>query len=125
MKNYFKRFKNFNVSTWIIIVSMFIMVVVGLHFTISMSVKIAAGLTLFGDSNNSKNELETVGPTNADISVLVLFWIVTILLTALFIYYLFFKKVQIKSDEVKKEHVVEISNEDDLKNKIKEKQDGK
>lgn len=105
MKKYFERFKNFDVATWIIVVSMFIMIVVGLQFSIGMSIKMASGLTLFGDSNNADNKLEVKGPTQADLYILSTFWIVTILLMALFIYYMFFKKVRTRDNNIEDEKV--------------------
>lgn len=94
MKTYFERFKKFTKEDWIIIAFMALFFAVGLYFSISFSVKLGKGLTLFGDSSVSykSGEAEMVGPTRADIIVLSLYWVLTALLILLLTYYLFFRK---------------------------------
>lgn len=77
--------------------------VLGLYMSIGMSVSIANGKTLFGDANNHQDVMETVVSTN-DYIVLSLFWILTIIVSFLFVFYLFFKKPNDKKP-VKKEIV--------------------
>lgn len=67
-----------------------------LYLCISFSVKMAQGLTIFGDSNQYNNTLETSGPTMGDISVLILYWILTISVLGIDIYFIFFKKTDDK-----------------------------
>lgn len=100
IKKYFvNRFKSFDVGSYVVLVSMFIFVVIGLYFSIGMSVTISKGLTLFGDSSNASNLIEVNGPTSSDILVITFFWIITVLLLLTFIYFLFFKKVKNNEDE--------------------------
>lgn len=93
--NYLKRFKQFSVGEIVSLVLMFIGLFSGLYFSIAFSVKMSQGLTLFGDANNTsigKDTIEKEGVTSSDISVLVLFWILTAIVLAIFIYILFIKK---------------------------------
>jgi len=103
--NYFERFKKISKADWIIIGLMSAAVIFALYMSISFSVTLSNGLTLFGDSAKYTNDaVEISGPTNADISVLILFWVLTILVLALDVFYLFFKKIDDKK-VVKKEIV--------------------
>lgn len=93
MKSLKQRFTSFSIHDWITSGTRFLATVLGLYFSISFSVKRSQGFTLFGDSNRQDNVRETLGPTKSDLLVLSLFWIFTILLLALFVYTLFFKKI--------------------------------
>lgn len=90
---YFERFKKFKLSNILTLVGMFIVDALGFYMSISFSVKISQGKTLFGDSNSFDNSVETA-VSKADISVLVMYWILTAVLFVIFIYYMFFKKVE-------------------------------
>ena len=103
-KNYFSRFKKMRAKHWVIIAGATIATILGLYFSIGMSVSISQGKTLFGDASLVTKETEISGPTNADISVLVLFWVLTALILAFTVYYVFFAKVD-NSKPVKKEVV--------------------
>ena len=89
---FLKKTKN----EWFSVIGLGIAVFLGLYFSISFSVVIAQGKTLFGSSSNLEGNVE-LSTTNTDLVVLSLFWILTILLLALFVYVSFFKK----SDETK------------------------
>lgn len=90
-----ERFKKFTVSNWVTAGFMFLILGFGLYMSIGMSVKLAQGYTLFGDSSVYDNtKVETSGPTSADISVLVLYWVLTVALLALFVYFVFFRNVE-------------------------------
>ena len=92
-KSYFDRFKKFTVGDWIAIGFMTAIALFSLYMCISFSVKLGQGLTLFGDSAKYTNDtVETVGPTSADITVTVIYWIVTILVLLLDIFIVFIKK---------------------------------
>ncbi len=96
-ENYLSRFRKMNRDTYIIIAFMTIIALLGLYFSIAFSVKMASGYTLFGDSSQYSNSImEQKGPTGADISVLILFWVLTILVLAIDIYVTFFKKIETK-----------------------------
>ncbi len=96
-ENYLSRFRKMNRDTYIIIAFMTIIALLGLYFSIAFSVKMASGYTLFGDSSQYSNSImEQKGPTGADISVLILFWVLTILVLAIDIYVTFFKKIENK-----------------------------
>lgn len=95
IKKYFvNRVKSFDVGSYIVLISMFIFVIIGLYFSIGMSISLSKGLTLFGDSSNASNTIEINGPTSSDILVITFFWIITVLLLLTFIYFLFFKKLK-------------------------------
>lgn len=92
-KNYWDRFKHFKKSTWILIGFMAVIEIVGLYFSISMSVKLSQGLTLFGNPGSfDSSVVETTGPTSADLQVLSFYWILTGLLLLLLLFYLFIRK---------------------------------
>ncbi len=96
-ENYLSRFRKMNRDTYIIIAFMTIIALLGLYFSIAFSVKMASGYTLFGDSSQYSNSImEQKGPTGADISVLILFWVLTVLVLAIDIYVTFFKKIETK-----------------------------
>lgn len=77
---------------WITIGFMGLITVIGLYMSIAFTVKIAQGLTLFGDSTNSSGAVET-SVTSTDYIVLSLYWVLTVLVLALLVYTLFFKKI--------------------------------
>ena len=89
-----QRFQQFSVVDWVTFAFMTLVMAFGLYMSISMSVKLAQGITLFGDSSVYDNTaIERDGPTGADISVLVLYWVLSVAMIALFVYFTFFKKV--------------------------------
>ena len=102
MKKLKERFSQFTIHDYLPIVCLTILFAFGLYFSISMSITIAKGLTLFGDSNTRPSGVETEGPTSADISVLSLIWILVVLLLVILIYLIFFKKT-VKNSVTKKE----------------------
>ncbi len=96
-ENYLSRFKKMNRDTYIIIGFMTLIALLGLYFSIAFSVKMSSGWTLFGNSSQYSNAvMEEKGPTSADISVLILFWVLTVLVLATDIYVIFFKKIENK-----------------------------
>ena len=118
--NYFDRFKKISIADWIIIGFMSAIAIFALYMCIGFTISLANGLTLFGDSTKYTNDVvETAGPTSADIIVLILYWVLTALVLALDIFYIFFKKPSDKKP-VKKEIVdgktVIISEEKDNNN---------
>jgi hypothetical protein len=104
-ENYFARFRKMTKDDYIVIGFLTLVVLLGLYFSIAFSVKMASGVTLFGDSSQYSNTVvETAGPTGADISVLILFWVLTVLALAIDVYLVFFKKIE-KKKLVQKEIV--------------------
>ena len=88
------RFRKFNAFDIVLSSFMTAVMALGLYLSISFSVKLSQGFTLFGDSSSySNNTVETKGPTEADIYVLVLYWVLTAAMIALWVYYVFFKKI--------------------------------
>lgn len=75
-----------NRNEWIVIAALLVVVAILLYFSIGMSVSIGNGYTLFGDTSYTGQEAEIQGPTGSDITVLSLFWVLTALLLALFVY---------------------------------------
>lgn len=75
-----------NRNEWIVIAALLVVVAILLYFSIGMSVSIGNGYTLFGDTSYTGQETEIQGPTGSDITVLSLFWVLTALLLALFVY---------------------------------------
>lgn len=96
------RFKQLQRDDYIIIGFLTLVMVLAYYFSISFSVKMGQGYTLFGDSGSFSDAMETKGPTQADITVLILFWCLTAILTAIFVFLVFFKKKEDKKI-VKKE----------------------
>lgn len=100
IKNHFKKM---SIHDLISLVFMGLASVLGLYMSIGMSVSIANGKTLFGDSANHENVMETT-VSSSDYIVMSLFWILTAAVLTLFVYYLVFKKPDEKKP-VKKEIV--------------------
>ena len=84
------RFLSHTKDEWLTIGGLFIVSFLGLYFSIAMSVKIAQGVTLFGDSSNMQGGVETA-VSSSDYAVLILFWILSAIMVALLVYYFFFK----------------------------------
>lgn len=104
-KDYFSRFKKMSIDDYIIIGFLTLVVILGLYFSISFSVKMGLGYTLFGDSSKYSNDvMEVHGPTSADIYVLILFWVLTALTLTIDVFIVFFKKIE-KKNVVRKEIV--------------------
>ncbi len=95
------RFRKIDRDEWIVIAAVFVVFVLLLYFAIGMSVSLSQGWTLFGQASASGEETEVVGPTSWDVTILSLFWILDVLLLALFVYRLFFRKIE-KKEVVRK-----------------------
>lgn len=87
-----ERFNALTIHDCIVVILCFVVLALGLYLAIGMSVSVSKGLTLFGDSKNQSGDAEVTGPTRADISVLVLVWILVALMIVIFTYLLLFKK---------------------------------
>lgn len=92
LENFKNRLQKKKKDDWIVLGFLGVVMVLAYYFSISFSVKMANGYTLFGDSNSFSNVMETKGPTSADIMVLILFWVLTVILSAIFVFLFFFKK---------------------------------
>ncbi len=104
-ENYLSRFKKMTRDDYIVIGFLTLVVLLGLYFSIAFSVKLSMGYTLFGDSTKYSNDvMETAGPTSADIYVLILFWVLTVLALGIDVFLAFFKKIE-KKDVIRKEIV--------------------
>lgn len=103
--DFFKnRFRKINRDEWIVIAALLVVLAILLWFSIGMSISLSQGFTLFGDPSNTTGKVETDGPTSSDITVLSLFWILTVLILVIFVYRLFFRKIE-KTNVVRKEIV--------------------
>lgn len=103
--DFFKnRFRKINRDEWIVIAALLVVLAILLWFSIGMSISLSQGFTLFGDPSNTTGKVETDGPTSSDITVLSLFWVLTVLILAIFVYRLFFRKIE-KTNVVRKEIV--------------------
>ncbi len=99
------RIKAFDVHDWVIMAFLLVVIVIALYISIGMTVSVANGYTLFGDSSYyDSSEAEIYGPTSSDILVITIFWVLTALCLAILIYLFFFKK-QEKKEVVLKEIV--------------------
>ncbi len=123
IRNYFQnRFRNIKRDEWVVIIALFAVMAILLWFSIGMSVSLGKGLTLFGERATSAGSSDEVtGPTSADITVLTLFWILTVLILALFVYRLFVytpKKTTVVRKEIVngKTIIVKEDKEDDKGN---------
>lgn len=101
IKEHFKKMTKHDIFS---IACMGLASILGLYMSIGMSVSVANGKTLFGDSNNHENVMETAVSRN-DYIVLTLFWVLTAIVLFLFIYYLIFKKPEDK--KIVKKEIVE------------------
>ncbi len=99
------RIKSFDKHDWIILAFLLVVIILGLYLSIGMTVSAANGYTLFGDSSYyDSSEAEIYGPTSSDILVITVFWILTALCIATFVFLFFFKKKE-KKEVVLKEIV--------------------
>ena len=111
MKEFFKnRFSKFTIHDYIIVGFSFFMSIIGLYFSIGMSVTLSKGLALFGDTTYRGSEVEKVGPTPSDKNILTLFWILTIAVLLFSFYYLFLYKVD--KEKPKRKEVVDFAVEE-------------
>lgn len=95
-----------NRNEWIVIAALLVVVAILLYFSIGMSVSIGNGYTLFGDTSYTGQEAEIQGPTGSDITVLSLFWVLTVLLLALFVYRLVLGIRHLLTEEEEKVKIV-------------------
>ena len=111
IKTYLKnRFSKFTIHDYIIAGFSFLIGVIGLYFSIGMSIKIGKGLTLFGDVNYTGDEVEKVGPTASDKNIVTLFWILTTAVLLFTVYYVFFYKID--REKPKQKEVIDFAVEE-------------
>ncbi len=109
-----ERFKKLSKLDWVEFACCFLVFVILLYFSIGMSISLAKGLTLFGDSSNTSNSVEIEGPTTSDVIIITLMWVLTVLLLLIWAYMLFFKKPSGKLEvtkEVVNNKIVEMEEE--------------
>lgn len=100
-----ERILSWSLEEKISFVLMFVMMAIGFYFAVSMNVKIASGLTLFGNANRFQNGvIESTGPSYSDYLIMSMIYILSALLLAYLVYLVFFKK-ETKKKTVKKEIV--------------------
>jgi hypothetical protein len=97
-KSYWDRFRHFSVASWLSIGFMAVADVVGFYFSIAMTIVLSQGKTLFGNSASSATGVEIQGPTGADLTVVPFFWVLSVLVLALLVYFLFFRKEPEKTE---------------------------
>lgn len=90
-----ERIAKFTIDDWIVMGFALAMALVGLYFSISMTVSLINGFTLFGDADNSNTkQVEVNGPTGSDILVTVIIWILTFIVLFYVVFHFFFKKLE-------------------------------
>lgn len=117
-----ERFRAFSLEEKISLVLAFLMMLVGFYFAISMNVKIASGLTLFGNANRFKDGvIESKGPSYSDYLIMSMIYILSILLLGYLVFVVFFKKIE-KKKVIRKEIVngKTVILEDVDKNEVKQ-----
>ncbi len=105
MKKLKERFLAYSLEERISLGLAFLMMIVGFYFAISMNVKIASGLTLFGNANSFKDGvIESTNPSYSDYLIMSMIYILSILLLVYLVFSIFFRKIE-KKKIVKKEIV--------------------
>ena len=105
MKKLKERFLAYSLEERISLGLAFLMMIVGFYFAISMNVKIASGLTLFGNANSFKDGvIESTNPSYSDYLIMSMIYILSILLLVYLVFSIFFRKIE-KKRIVKKEIV--------------------
>ncbi len=105
MKKLKERFLAYSLEERISLGLAFLMMIVGFYFAISMNVKIASGLTLFGNANSFKDGvIESTNPSYSDYLIMSMIYILSILLLVYLVFSVFFRKIE-KKKIVKKEIV--------------------
>ena len=100
-----ERIQAFSIPERISLVLTFCMMVVGFYFAISMNVKVASGLTLFGNANSFKDGvIESTGPSYSDYLILSMIYVLSFVLLCYLVFVLFFRKPE-KKKVVRKEIV--------------------
>jgi len=97
------RFRYIPASDWILYAIAFVLDVAGFIFSIGFSVKMSEGFTLFGDTSKAPSGVETSGPTQADLLLLSVFWILSVLVLAYLVYVLLIQKREPAKEVVHKE----------------------
>ncbi len=105
MKKLKERFLAYSLEERISLGLAFLMMIVGFYFAISMNVKIASGLTLFGNANSFKDGvIESTNPSYSDYLIMSMIYILSILLLVYLVFSVIFRKIE-KKKIVKKEIV--------------------
>ena len=105
MNKFIEKIKSFTLQEKISLILILIFMIIGYYFAINMNIKIASGLTLFGNANSFKDGvIESTNPSYSDYLITILIYVLSTILLAYLIFVLFIKK-QEKKVVIKKEIV--------------------
>lgn len=115
LSNLKERFLSFKWNHWLLISFVFIFLVICIYFLIGSSIKVSKGITIFGgDYTNPSNS--KVGST--DYLMIIILVVLNIVMASLFVYLLFFSKVEYVQKQNKaiiKGRVVNIKEKESIK----------
>lgn len=100
-----EKILSFSIGEKISLILILLFVILGYYLAINMNIKIASGLTLFGNANSFKDGvIESTNPSYSDYLITILVYILSSVLLFYLIFVLFIKKPE-KKKIIRKEIV--------------------
>lgn len=100
-----EKILSFSIGEKISLVLVLIFTIIGFYLAINMNIKIASGLTLFGNANSFKDGvIESTNPSYSDYLITILIYILSFVLLSYLVFVLFIKKIE-KKKIIRKEIV--------------------
>lgn len=92
-----EKILSFSIGEKISLVLVLIFTIIGFYLAINMNIKIASGLTLFGNANSFKDGvIESTNPSYSDYLITILIYILSFVLLFYLVFILFIKKIERK-----------------------------
>ncbi len=92
-----EKILSFSIGEKISLVLVLIFTIIGFYLAINMNIKIASGLTLFGNANSFKDGvIESTNPSYSDYLITILIYILSFVLLFYLVFVLFIKKIERK-----------------------------
>ncbi len=100
-----EKILSFSIGEKISLILVLIFTIIGFYLAINMNIKIASGLTLFGNANSFKDGvIESTNPSYSDYLITILIYILSFVLLSYLVFVLFIKKIE-KKKIIRKEIV--------------------
>ncbi len=100
-----EKILSFSIGEKISLILVLIFTIIGFYLAINMNIKIASGLTLFGNANSFKDGvIESTNPSFSDYLITILIYILSFVLLSYLVFVLFIKKIE-KKKIIRKEIV--------------------
>ncbi len=100
-----EKILSFSIGEKISLILVLIFTIIGFYLAINMNIKMASGLTLFGNANSFKDGvIESTNPSYSDYLITILIYILSFVLLSYLVFVLFIKKIE-KKKIIRKEIV--------------------